>query len=53
MITISMQNSGGELDSRTVATEEEAAAALIEMVRETGSICPGDKFVVTGDEESL
>ena len=47
MIRISFQNSGGELDFREADTEEQAAEALIEMIREAGSLQDGDKIVIT------
>lgn len=44
---ISFQNSGGEMDSRTVATEDETKAALLEMLEETPHLADGDKIIVT------
>lgn len=50
MITISMQNEGGELDSRTAKTEKAARAALIEMIEELPHVQNGDRFIITDDE---
>lgn len=50
MITIVLNNSGGELDRRTARTPEEAAQTLVKMIQEAGEIYPGDEIVITGDE---
>lgn len=52
MFKVAMNNSGGELAAVTVATEEEAYAALVEMVTECGSVCDGDSFTITEVEEA-
>lgn len=51
MITISFQNEGGELDSRTAKTAEEAHSAMLDMIEAMTTLYPGDKFVVSGEEE--
>lgn len=50
MLTVTLNNSGGELDSRTVRNYAEAAEAVIEMVRECGELREGDTIVVSGSE---
>jgi len=51
MFKVIMFNSGGELDSVTVETEEQAHAALRKMVDEIGSVCDGDTFTIVEDEQ--
>ena len=51
MFKVIMFNSGGELDSVTVETEEKAHAALRKMVDEIGSVCDGDTFTIVEDEQ--
>lgn len=50
MIKVSLNNSGGELDSRTVTCAAEAADAAIEMIRACGALYHGDKIVVVSDD---
>jgi len=47
MIKVSFENEGGELDSRTVNTEEQARAALIEMIEAVPYLNVGDRVVLT------
>jgi hypothetical protein len=46
---VSLQNSAGELDGRTVKTEEEARAAALELIESTPYLNVGDKIIVTDD----
>ena len=46
MIVITMENIGGELDRREVKTEDEAKAALIEIIQECAFLRDGDRFYV-------
>jgi hypothetical protein len=48
MITVSLCNSGGELDGRTVHTPDAALEAAIEMLNHISALCPGDRIVVSG-----
>jgi predicted RNase H-like HicB family nuclease len=50
-IRVSLQNSAGELDGKTVKSAMEAAKAAIEIIKATGELYDGDKIVVTGNEE--
>lgn len=51
MITITMKNEGGTLDSRQARSASEAAVMAAEMIRECGELYPGDSFLVSGHEE--
>lgn len=51
MIVISFQGMGGELDRREVKTEDQAKAALIEMIEAVDHLRSGDKVVVSGEED--
>jgi hypothetical protein len=44
---VQLCNIGGELNHRDVTTEQEAAEAAIEMIREAGELHHGDKILVT------
>jgi 2-methylaconitate cis-trans-isomerase PrpF len=48
---ITFNNPGGELDSRTAATPEEAAKAAIEMIQTAGALYEGDSVEIQGEEE--
>ena len=50
-IKISLQNAGGEIDSRTVETPVDAPEAIAEMVMAAGEIFGGDKIIVTDTDE--
>lgn len=43
---IVMENPGGELDSRTATSEEDAARVLREMIADIPCLCDGDVFRV-------
>jgi hypothetical protein len=45
-IKISLENEGGELESRFATSEEEAAAVAAEMIAEAGLLQHGDKITV-------
>jgi hypothetical protein len=51
MIIISFQNSGGELDRRVARDPTEACVLMVQMLRDTGAIHPGDRVIVTEDDE--
>lgn len=51
MIHVSFQNIGGELDGKDVRTAKEAAEAAAAMIESAGELYPGDKIVLTGEEE--
>lgn len=47
MLRVTMENEGGELDSKTVKTEKAAGEAIMEMIRAAGgNLCDGDRFFV-------
>ncbi|HEY7301593.1 MAG TPA: hypothetical protein VH684_27190 [Xanthobacteraceae bacterium] len=48
MITVSLCNAGGELDSRTVHTPDEALEATISMLDHITALYPGDQIIVSG-----
>jgi hypothetical protein len=48
---ISFQNSGGELDGRTVPTEDELKDAVLEMIEDVDHLSSGDKIIITKIEE--
>ena len=50
MYTVTMNNTGGELDSRTASTPEEACAAAIKMLTECGTLYKGDSIKIEADE---
>lgn len=50
MFTVTLSNSGGPLASRTVSSEEQAAQAALELIREAGSLCDGDSITVEEQE---
>lgn len=49
-IKISLQNSGGELDSRTVESPVDAVEAVVEMIQSAGELFGGDKIIITDTE---
>jgi len=51
MIKVSLHNSGGELDSKTVETPADAVEAAIEIIRSAGELFGGDKIIVTDTDE--
>jgi hypothetical protein len=50
-IKVSLRNSGGELDSRVVDSEEEAHAAALELIAVTAYLSVGDTLTVTETDE--
>jgi hypothetical protein len=48
MITVSLCNSGGELDSRTAHTPGDALDAAISMLEHISALYPGDRILVSG-----
>jgi hypothetical protein len=50
MIVITMENMGGELDRREVKTEDDAKAAMIEMIEAVSFLQDGDRFFVREKE---
>lgn len=50
MYTVTLNNAGGELDSRTAQTPEQAAQAAIAMIQETGVLYADDRVVIVGEE---
>jgi hypothetical protein len=48
MITVSLCNSGGELDARTAHTPGDALEAAIEMLNHMSALFPGDRIEVSG-----
>jgi hypothetical protein len=48
MITVSLCNSGGELDSREAHTPGDALEAAVSMLNHISALFPGDKLVVSG-----
>jgi hypothetical protein len=44
---ISFQNSGGELDSKTVAVEADLKQALLDMIEDVAHLSEGDQFIIT------
>jgi hypothetical protein len=55
MIIVSLCNSGGELDSRTVHTPGDAMEAAVSILNHMSALFPGDKLIVSGtyDDEGL
>lgn len=47
MYRITLNNSGGELDSRTASTEEEAAQVAAAIILECGLLTDGDSITVS------
>ena len=43
---VTFSNSGGDLDSRVVSSEEEAHAAAVEMLADISLLCDGDSITV-------
>lgn len=52
MIKITMNNTGGEIDSREVKTPVDVPEAISEMVLAAGEIFPGDSIVISGEAEN-
>ena len=50
MYTVTLNNSGGELDTKTAATPEQAAEIAIKMIQDAGLLYPGDTIKIEGDE---
>lgn len=50
MYTITLNNPGGELDSRTAKTPEQAALTVIDMMRDVGELHDGDTITIEGEE---
>jgi hypothetical protein len=50
-IKVSLQNSAGEIDSRTVESPVDAVEAVAEMVREAGELFGGDKIIISDSDE--
>ena len=46
MFRVTFNNAGGELDSRTVDTQEQAAQVAIEMLQAAGALYDGDHISV-------
>lgn len=53
MLTISLENGGGELDKRRAKSAKEAAEIAAEMIRECGELYDGDKIIIIGNEEDI
>lgn len=51
MLTITMKNSGGILDTAQASNAESAVEAMIFMLNTAGELHPGDTFTVEGSEE--
>ena len=50
MYTVTFNNMGGQLDSRTAQTPEQAAEAAIAMLQEVGMLYSGDSITIQGEE---
>ncbi len=50
-IKVTLNNSGGELDSKTVAGEEAAARAAVELIESAGELYGGDTIMITNLDE--
>lgn len=51
MITVTLKNAGGVLDTRQAPTAARAAKAAAEMIADNGGLYDGDRIEVTGDED--
>lgn len=51
MITIILNNSGGELDRRQAYSAKEAARMVCDIVSSAGELYDGDSIVISGEEE--
>lgn len=49
MYTVTFNNMGGQLDSRTAQTPEQAAEAAIAMLQEAGVLYSGDSITIQGE----
>jgi hypothetical protein len=50
MYSVTFNNMGGQLDSRTAQTPEQAAQAAIAMLQEAGVLYNGDSITIQGED---
>lgn len=50
MYTVTLNNAGGELDSRKAKTPAKAAEVLAEMVLNAGALYSGDSITIVGED---
>ena len=50
MYTVTLNNMGGELESKTAQTPEQAAEAAVKMIEAAGVLYSGDSITIRGEE---
>ena len=51
MYTVTFNNTGGALETKTAQTPEQAAAAAVAMIETVGVLYSGDHITIQGEED--